>query len=500
VAAPVSTRRRSRRVIAAATALCLAAAVVAAAALHRPGHHPGTPASSPHLSQAVIARQSASDATSPYGAATTFNYGFDFTTQGPDAPLQTGVAKANNAQAVTSAVDVLSRFAGSMMDQSIFGFGAQHNPEPRPGVYDFRSIAARVNLIVRAGGIPVITLTQAPSWMYTGCKEGRIFGTEDINALTPGVTRFVLPPCPAHYADFAALAAHIATAFPQVHYFVVWSELRDFLNRDPVNGRIRIDAAHYTKMYNDVYRAIKAARPDDQVGGPYVNLASYPTQLARTTPTTLHGRWGWLDPQAQNALSYWLSHNAGADFVAVDGRTAIASDAPGGPGSKPVHLNPLVAAEKYAAVDQWLRTKTHLPIWWMESHIAPAGNKWTEAQGAAARIATLAVMSASGASVGMQWQPQQQQDPPWPDEGLWTTTQAAGGGRPTPLSDLLPRALSILRRPTTVVPNQPPGVLVAKGDAGTLIVNTTTHATTARVAGTVITLNPAAVVVRPSTG
>ena len=61
----------------------------------------------------------------------------------------------------------------------------------------------------------------------------------------------------------------------------------------------------------------------------------------------------------------------------------------------------------------------------MESHIAPASG-WTEQQGAAARIATLILMNTSGATVGMQWQPQEQSR--WPDEGLWTSVSQPDGG------------------------------------------------------------------------
>ena len=238
----------------------------------------------------------------------TFTYGFDFTDQGPDTKTQDTVAKGNDPQAVASALNVLASFKGSLMDQSIYGFGAQVNPEPTLGNYNLGSITPRVNMITTAGGIPVITLVQAPQWMHDGSGDTNNLGS------------FALPPSPNHYKDFAALSAHIAQTYPQVKYFVVWSEMRGFYD----NKTKTIDAANYTTMYNDVYTAIKAVRPDAQVGGPYATMTSYSTAQPGTTADTLHGNWGYVDANSQIALAYWLSHKVGADFLAVDGATEIA--------------------------------------------------------------------------------------------------------------------------------------------------------------------------------
>jgi hypothetical protein len=126
----------------------------------------------------------------------------------------------------------------------------------------------------------------------------------------------------------------------------------------------------------------------------------------------------------------------------------------------------------------------------MESHIQPSRG-WTPAQAAAARIATLAEMAGSGASVGMQWQPQEQAG--WPDEGLWTSTLVPGGGQPTPLATLLPKVLPILGRSPALMSGEPPGVLVASDGAGILAVNTTDHRVTAEVGGSPLALLPAQV-------
>ncbi|MDA8146711.1 MAG: hypothetical protein M0Z27_11710 [Thermaerobacter sp.] len=392
-----------------------------------------------------------------------FAYGFDLSTQEPDQPSLKGFP--NRPGAVTSARAVMASLPRSYVDQAIFGFGAASDPEPSPGVFDLGDVARRIAMIQAAGDTPVITLVSAPPWMKGPASTGkRLFAT---------------PPAPDHYRDFAALAVHVALRFPQVKYFVVWSELRGFWNPATRSW----DYRDYTRLYNEVYRAIKRVRPDALVGGPYANLTAYPRPV-RGVVSAVHGRWGYLDRGMLDAVSYWLAHKAGADFVAVDGATAVAETGDAG------LANPVTAAGQYAAVDRWIRARSDLPIWWMESHIQ-ASRGWTPAQAAAARIATLAEMAGSGASVGMQWQPQEQAG--WPDEGLWTSTLVPGGGRPTPLATLLPKVLPILGRSPALGCGEPPGVLVASDGAGVLAVNTTDHRVTAEVGGSPLALLPAQV-------
>jgi hypothetical protein len=387
--------------------------------------------------------------TNTPNSSATFHYGFDFTDQEPDLNTQDLKDAGIDPNAVASAKQVLSTFGGSYMDQSIYGFGASKDPEPSLGIYNTASIDPRISLITGANGVPVISLVQAPAWMH------------------PSTTDFSAPPDPTYYQDFADLCAHIAQTYPHVQYFTVWSEMRGFYKYDSTN----FGAAEYTTMYNDVYNSVKAVRPDAKVGGPYAAMSSEPTAaLAKYTGSTLHGPWGYTSAVMQNGLSYWLSHKTGADYVAVDGATEIAK------ASDATVTDPVTAAGQYAAVDSWIKSQTNLPIWWMESHIAPATG-WSDKQGAAARIATLIMMSSSGTSVGMQWQPQDQHisingAQAWPDEGLWTSTLNTGGGQPTTLGSELPAILPQISQPLTIVNGQPAGVLVAENATSAILVNT----------------------------
>jgi hypothetical protein len=358
-------------------------------------------------------------------------------------------------QAVASARKVISSIPGVVEDTSIMDWGAG-NPEPRPGDLQLSRLAARVKLIVATGGTPVITLCAAPHWMT-------------------GTTTGIDPPTPAHYAAFATLAATIARSFPQVRYFVVWNELKGFWNADTRSW----DIAHYTDMYNRVYAAIKRVRPDALVGGPYVVTRPYATPQGGDLASTPHGSWGFLKPEALADVSYWLTHKIGADFIALDGADY--------PRTGPI-TDPLTATELYAAVNQWLSKRTTLPLWWMETHIEPPTSHWSTSQAAAIRIAALARSASSGAHASLQWQPQEGAG--ISDEGLWTATTFAGGGRPTVLAQLLPKVLAVLQGATAILPGEPSGVLVAKGRRGTIAINTTDARTSALIDKSHVPLTP----------
>lgn len=424
--------------------------------------------SGPTRSVPTTSRTTSPKTTQPLSAPT-FGYGFDLSNQEPGSAQvkQDGVSVPESPAAASSAQRVLAKFAGSYVDQSIYGFGANADPEPEPGVYDMSSIASRISLITSEGGVPVISLYGAPGWMRSPSSAN--------------ARQFEQPPSPDHYQDFAALAAHVATSFPQVKYFVVWNELKGFW--DPSTHSWNYQA--YTEMYNDVYEAIKNVRPEDEVGGPYAVMSAEPQPVSGVV-STVKGPFGYLDQDMLEAVTYWLANKVGADFIAVDGATENAKV-----GNQVV--NPVTAAEQYAVVDAWIRSQTDLPIWWMESHIQPKSG-WSQSQAAAARVATLAEMSSSGASVGMQWQPQEQSG--WPDEGLWTSTLSSGGGQPTPLASVLSRALPVIERDPVLAPGEPAGVLVASDSAGGLAVNTTGETAFAHMDGTTVRLEPGQVLVR----
>lgn len=325
-------------------------------------------------------------------------------TEGSLEPWEPGSAR-RRASAVLSAV-------APVQNQSLMGWGAL-NPEPSPGVYAWDSLDQRIRTITSTGAEPVLTLCCAPDWMKGG---------------TPGTTdwsRIEVAPDRAHYQAFASLAAAAARRYRAVHRFIVWNELKGFYD----GSANEWDIAAYTDLYNAVYRAVKQVRPDAQVGGPYAVLDSWSSASVTDHPSAVRGPWGLLDQRPLDAISYWLQHAVGADFVAVDGGTATRD--------RGLVVSEFEATQKLAAATKWLRARTDLPVWWAE--IYADTNPSDMSPGAPERAAVMAdalvEVAKAGASVALLWQPQASDS--LSSAALFTSTAAADGGRPLPLVSLL---------------------------------------------------------------
>ena len=247
---------------------------------------------------------------------------------------------------LTTAERRLLRRRPQPQNQHIMGWGAD-NPEPSPGQFDWTSLDRRIDMIREAGGVPIITLCCAPDWMKGG---------------EPGATDWSLlerAPDEEHYRDFADLAAQVARRYPDVTYFQVWNELKGFYDR----SRNRWDIEAYTRMYNLVYDAVKAVRPDARVGGPYATVESWSSTGAASHPSSLRGPWGVIDQRALDAIAYWLEHNTGADFITMSVTTAT--------GDAGLTTDPFTALGKLTTLTRWVRGRTALPIWIAEWYPLP---------------------------------------------------------------------------------------------------------------------------------
>jgi hypothetical protein len=329
----------------------------------------------------------------------------------------------------------------------LMGFGTL-NPEPAPGEFDWSSLDERMQLVKQTGGRTVLTLCCSPDWMKGGQP-----GQTDWSELETA-------PEPAHFDDFAALAAQAVQRYPQIERVLVWNELKGFYDSD----KNRWDYEGYTELYNKVYTAVKAVRPDVEIGGPYVVL----TSLDPGSPDSsdVRGPWGVADQRALDVVDYWLANNVGADFVAVDGATATRNETLAEPAD--------AAARKFADLTTWIRARTQLPVWWAEFYPDVPSDQQGGATSQASAASTLAVLAAyaqSGVSGALLWGPQGS------DLGfsaLWTDSTQADGGRPTPLTApwqwLVPRLeaghVAIGHSPTLPV-------LAFRAPDGMLVVNLT---------------------------
>lgn len=295
-----------------------------------------------------------------------------------------------------------------LQNQALMGWGAE-NPEPSPGVFNWSSLDARMDLISSTGGTAVLTLCGAPDWMKGGAP-----GTTDWSTLE-------VAPTPDHYADFADLAVEALRRYPQVRFVQVWNELKGFY--DPATNDW--DMAAYTELYNTVYRAVKALDSGISVGGPYVVMDSWSSASTASHPSDLEGPWGVVDRRSLDAIDYWLAHAAGADFVTVDGWS--------GTRDRGLITDEVSATAKFGAITSWIRERTDLPIWWAELHVSGQGGPASPAS----LDAALGEIARAGARVALLWDPQHEtgETEPW----LWTDVSTPDGGRSGPYAEVWDR-------------------------------------------------------------
>ncbi|GAA2836585.1 xylan 1,4-beta-xylosidase [Nonomuraea rubra] len=295
----------------------------------------------------------------------------------------TGVS-ANNVTREFEQV-VAGRLARTPMlqNQHIMGFGAL-NPEPYPGQYFWEDLDSRMNVMRQSKATPVITLCCAPDWMKGG-PEGPTADSAWAEHLEDA-------PYPEFFDEFAKLSATVAQRYKDVKYFMVWNEFKGFWKDHSKPA----DYKGYTEMYNKVYDAVKAVRPDAQIGGPYLGFDSN-----AGGDTELRGDWGVVNQNVLDAFNYWFENKKGADFIVVDG--ASVTDA------HELLPDEFGAVAKFADVTKWLREKTgDMPIWWSEWYYEPedGSTNWAEPKRLAVQAASMIAFASSGAATALYWNPQ----------------------------------------------------------------------------------------------
>jgi hypothetical protein len=296
----------------------------------------------------------------------------------------------------------LLRFAG-YSNQHIYGWGA-NNPEPSPGVFDWRSLDRRMQTLRSIGGKPIITLCCAPDWMTS-----RGSNTSDFPNL---------PPTRDHYDDFAALAKKIAERYPDVRRFMVWNEMKGFWDRSTHNWDYRA----YTELYNRVYRALKSVNPANKVGGPYLVIEG--TGAGHAAEDRSRATADPITDRDWEVIDYWLQHKKGADFIAIDRKLQSRHDT-----NRYSRDQLLSFTSWFERITQEIRRRTDLAVVYAEDYFADDPNRRFQAAGMAAM---LAAEVRGGAAISLRWGPQATRGERSVGNGqsLFTDTRAPGGGRP----------------------------------------------------------------------
>ena len=382
---------------------------------HAGGHGATTHAHAPPTPQATVT-------TSKQAAGrVTFAVGYDSTQHAHLASDAGG-----NPTAVSSALHLLHSL-DAFQNVALMGWGAA-DPEPSPGQYAWSSLDSRVE--VMGATVPatkrMITLCTAPGWMKVG-GSSQEWNMNDAVA-------------PSHYTDFADLAAQTALRYdgkhrgangrllPKVDDFDVWNSMKGFWDATANSWNV----AGYTQMYNDVYAAIKAVRPNARIGGPYAPVgAAKAADVA--DPSTIQGSYGVVDQRALDVITYWLQHKSGAQFLTVEGGPGVTSE------------SGFASGQYFVAVDRWLRALNPatypgaptLPVMWAEFYpgLSSAGPVATGQRAVAIDMSSFIQAGLSGASDLFVWEMEGNAAGAVPStgEGVWTDTAAAGGGAPTAL-------------------------------------------------------------------
>ena len=194
-------------------------------------------------------------------------------------------------------VEGLLKSVASIQAVPIMGWGSKNPWTSKTAAFDFSDIKARVDVAAEMGAQPWITLCSAPGWMK---DSGSDWDMETA-------------PSAEHEDDFAYLCAQVAKAFPQVPVFQVWNEFKGMW----ADGG-QVDFERYTRVYNKVYAAVKAVRPDAKIGGPYLVLEGDGTREtfggfedSRHTSVPLNNL-------SKEAIQYFLANASGVDYFLVD--------------------------------------------------------------------------------------------------------------------------------------------------------------------------------------
>ena len=372
-----------------------------------------------------------------------FSPGISHVDQGLDYPLGN-----NDLSAINSAKSLIKQ-AFPYEDTPIMAWGAPDPwPDPnQPEPTNWKYLDSRLRLIASTGGIPVITLSEAPWWMKGQLQPNgstRLLNSSDEWSDVAYNSRILDNEMDAWLHLVQRVAERYMVAPYNVRYFQVWNELKGYYN--PITNAYDYNtssgdpsgsnATHgYTYMYNQVYnRLMQVAaelnipKSSIKVGGPYVVMDTW-SSPNQNQISNLAKAYGTYDERDIDVVLYWLQHKAGAGFIALDSGNVNKDNVN--------NADPFTAAERFADLTKWLRSldpkrypgATTLPVWFAEWYAMPYGNTPDNDYNNAIKTYAMIKFLEAGGGVAFSWG--------WTsngpsDAGIWTAAHA-GGGKPLPV-------------------------------------------------------------------
>ena len=432
-----------------------------------------------------------------------FSSGITHVDQGLDYP------QGNNDLSAVNNAKSLIKQAFPYEDTPIMAWGAPDPwPDPnQPEPTNWGYLDSRLRLISDTGGIPVITLSEAPWWMKGQLQANgttRLLSSADEWSDIAYNSRILDNEMDAWLHLVQRVAERYMAPPYNVRYFQVWNELKGYYNpitnaydytTSPGNPDGSNATNGYTYMYNQVYNrliqvatALNIPKGSIKVGGPYVVIDSW-SSPNQSHLSNIHEAYGIYDERSLDVILYWLQHKAGAGFIALDS---------GNSNKDSVNkADPFTSSERFADLTKWLRSldpkrypgATTLPVWFAEWYAMPYGNTPDNNYNNAIKSYAMIKFLEAGGAVAFSWG--------WStngpsDSGIWTSPQIAGGGKPLPVyysykafKDFFGPGTQIYK--TTV--SDPEAVEALASSSHLMLVNKTTRIINVGVGNTVVTLN-----------
>jgi hypothetical protein len=393
--------------------------------------------------QSAVADVNVTVDTTASTSVSQFSPGITHVDQGLDYP------QGNNDLDAIDKAKALIKQAFPYENTAIMAWGAP-DPWPDPSQAEptnWHYLDNRLKLITSTGGIPVLTLSEAPWWM-----KGQLQADGTTRPLTAadewsdiGYGSRILDNKMNDWLHLVQRVAERYMAPPyNVRYFQVWNELKGYYNpgtnaydynTSPGNPDQPTATHGYTYMYNQVYnRLMQVAnelhigKDSVKVGGPYVVMDTW-SSPNQSQLSTIRKAYGIYDERSVDVVLYWLQHKVGAGFITLDSGNSNKDNVN--------NADPFTSSERFADMTQWLRSldptrypgATTLPVWFAEWYATPYGNTPNNDYNNAIKAYAIVKFIQAGGSVALSWG--------WASNGssdtnIWTATQE-GGGRPLPV-------------------------------------------------------------------